>query len=324
MSESLALQGVHHVSSITGNAAGNVAFYTRVLGMRLVKKTVNQDDVSAYHLFYGDEIGSPGTEFTFFDWPHSGENVAGSGEVFTVGLRVPNRESLEWWSRHLENEGAAPDEIGERDGRATLAFLDPEGQRLMLIEDAAPAAATPWRESAIPPQHAIRGLGPIRMAVRQLEPTADLLTRVLAFRQVRDYQDFDENRNAFRVTVFETGDGASGAGGELHVALRPDLPRAHGGIGGVHHVAFRIANDEEHSWWQNHLQRHGVRVTPVIDRYYFRALYFREPGGVLFEIATDGPGFATDEDAAHLGEKLSLPPFLESRRAQIEAGLAPL
>ena len=319
---SLSLTGIHHVTAVTGNAAANVDFYTRVLGMRLVKKTVNQDDVSAYHLFYGDEVGSPGTELTFFDWPYSAPNRAGAGEVAATGLRVPNREALEWWQQRLEAEGVAHEGLAMQGQRQTLAFTDPEGQRLRLVEDRDGPQNTPWRESPVPPEFAIRGLGPVVLGVRKLESTACVLTEVLGFRRADTYTLENAAGTSVPVTIFETGPG--GVASEVHIVELAGAVGARNGIGGVHHVAFRAPDDAQHQQWQQHLSQVGIGVTPVIDRFYFKSIYFREPGGVLFEIATDGPGFATDEDAAHLGEKLALPPFLEPHRERIEAGLKPL
>lgn len=339
----LELKGVHHVTAVTADAARNLDFYTRVLGLRLVKKTVNQDDVSAYHLFYGDENGSAGTEMTFFDWSSAAPNGAGTGEVSTTCFRVPNRAALDWWLHHFEAQNVMHSGISSAGNRVVLGFTDPEGQRLRLVEDDAKSASgTPWRDSPIPAEVAIRGLGPVVLTLSSLEPTATLLTQILGFRRTNEYSigaekvpeaiaygaiaDVEitsaEALNEARVYVFETGDG--GAGAEVHLDVQPNLPRARSGRGGVHHVAFRAPDDFEHEAWQHKLAQAGLGVTPVIDRFYFKSIYFREPGGVLFEIATDGPGFATDEDAAHLGEKLSLPPFLEAHRAQIEAGLRPI
>lgn len=309
--------GIHHVTAVSGSGPLNLAFYTQVLGLRLVKKTVNQDVPSTYHLFYGDEVGTPGTEMTFFEWPNVPGHVAGAGDVSAVGFVVPEGPALEWWLRRFEAEGAAHGEIEERAGRSVLPFTDPEGQRLQLIAGSR-AGGKPWKESPVPEDVAIRGFGAVTMVVRRLEPTAHVLTNVLGFRQTKDYTAGSSDR----VLVFETG--AGGLGTEVHVVVQPGLPGAQTGIGGVHHVAFRTPNDEEHRSWQHHLGRAGLGVTPVIDRYYFRSIYFREPGGVLFEIATDGPGFTADEDLEHLGERLSLPPFLEPRREEIEAVLPPL
>ena len=316
------LGGIHHLTAVTTEASQNVAFYTEVLGLRLVKKTVNQDDVSAYHLFYGDELGRPGTEITFFDWPHLriAPNRAGAGEVSTTELRVPDRAALEWWVGHLEESGVPHGGIEERDGRAHIAFTDPEGQRLRLAGDdgeTGVAGGIPWEESAVPREVGIRGLGAVDLTVGDLTPTAWVLAEAMGFRLVDERAEGEG-----RLAVFEVG--AGGPGATVRVIERPEAPLARLGRGGVHHVAFRTPDDEEHAAWRERLMRAGLGVTPVIDRYYFRSIYFREPGGVLFEIATDGPGFATDEDAAHLGERLSLPPFLEPRREEIEARLEPI
>lgn len=317
------LGGLHHLTAVTGNAPGNVAFYTDVLGLRLVKKTVNQDDVSAYHLFYGDTTGSPGTEVTFFDWGSIPAHVPGAGTVSTTALRVPGRRALDWWLRRFEERGVPHGEIGERAGRAGLPFTDLEGQRLELVDDTPSgdtgvAPGVPWKRSPVPAEFAIRGLEGVTLSLKSLAPTSALLTEVLGFRQANEFSE-----QGHRAVTFEVGSGGPGA--EVRVVERPDLPfHRFVGTGGVHHVAFRVADDEEHAAWHDRLVRAGLQATPVIDRYYFRSIYFREPGGVLFEIATDGPGFTADEDRQHLGERLSLPPFLEPRRAEIEAMLPPL
>jgi glyoxalase family protein len=310
------LSGIHHVTAVSGNARMNVDFYTRVLGLRLVKKTVNQDVISTYHLFFGDEVGHPGTEMTFFEWPDVPRHVEGAGDIASVSFVVPDPPSLEWWQRRFDAEGVSRGEIEERAGRVALSFDDPEGQRLELVV-ADRDGTTPWSQSSVPVEHAIRGLGPVRLEVSRLEPTDGLLTSLLGFRRAGEYQH--SAASSTTVVVYETADG--GADAEVHVLVRADGSRAQTGIGGVHHVAFRTPNEEEHAAWRDQLAAAGVAVTPVIDRYYFRSIYFREPGGVLFEIATDGPGFTADEDQKHLGEKLSLPPFLEPRRKEIEAVL---
>jgi glyoxalase family protein len=313
------LGGLHHVTAVTTEANENVAFYTEVLGLRLVKKTVNQDDVSAYHLFYGDELGRPGTEVTFFDWPHLriAPNHAGAGEISATELRVAGRGALEFWVERLAEHGVAHGGIEEREGRQLIAFADPEGQRLRLVDDTGSGVAggVPWKGSPVPREASIRGLGAVELTVAELEPTEWVLTEVLGFRRAGA-------QDGGRVVVFEVGPGGSGA--EVQVVEEPGAPPARLGRGGVHHVAFRTPDDEEHAAWRERIGAAGLGVTPQIDRYYFRSIYFREPGGVLFEIATDGPGFATDEDAAHLGERLSLPPFLEGQREQIQAGLEPI
>jgi glyoxalase family protein len=318
----LELGGLHHVTAITTEATENVVFYTEVLGLRLVKKTVNQDDVSAYHLFYGDELGRPGTEVTFFDWPHLriAPNRAGAGEVSATELRVTGREALGYWAERLAGFGVEHGGVEERDGRGLVAFTDPEGQRLRLVDDGGDervAGGVPWADGPVPREAGIKGLGAVELTVRDLDSTAWVLTEVLGFRKTGE-QVSEGGRDA----AFEVGPG--GPGSEVLVVERPGAPVAHLGRGGVHHVAFRTPDDEEHLAWRERIRAAGLGVTPRIDRFYFRSIYFREPGGVLFEIATDGPGFATDEDAAHLGQRLSLPPFLEPRREQIEAGLEPI
>jgi glyoxalase family protein len=316
------LGGLHHVTAVTTEASENVVFYTEVLGLRLVKKTVNQDDVSAYHLFYGDELGRPGTEVTFFDWPHLrvAPNHAGAGEISATELRVTGGEALEFWVERLAEHGVMHGGIEERDGRSLIAFADPEGQRIRLVDDGGAEGVpggVPWEESPVPREAGIRGLGAVELTVRDLESTAWVLTEVLGFRRMGQGV-----RNGGRLVDFEVGPGGPGA--EVRVVEEPGAPQARLGRGGVHHVAFRTPDDEEHAQWRERIRAAGLGVTPQIDRYYFRSIYFREPGGVLFEIATDGPGFAMDEDAAHLGERLSLPPFLEEHREKIEAGLEPI
>lgn len=320
------LGGLHHVTAVTSNASGNLAFYTDVLGLRLVKKTVNQDDVSAYHLFYGDEIGHAGTEMTFFDWDTAGPHVPAAGMISATAFRVSGRQSLVRWAKRFDARGVAHGEIVERHGRAVLPFTDPEGQRLELVDDtgsdapAGVAPGVPWAKSTVGAEWGIRGLEGVTLALKNIEPTSAALTQILGFRKVGEYADGEHKH---RAVTFEVGPGGPGA--EIRLVERPDLPRhAMIGAGGVHHLALRTPSEEEQLAWRERLARAGLGVTPVIDRFYFRSIYFREPGGVLFEIATEGPGFATDETPEHLGEKLSLPPFLEPRRPQIEANLKPI
>jgi glyoxalase family protein len=317
MENAMQLTGIHHLTAVTANAAGNHAFYTGVLGMRLVKKTVNQDDVSAYHLFYADGLASPGSDLTFFDWP-VGRERRGTHSIVRTGLRVAGQGSL-YWRERLRETGAAHGETAERDGRLTLDFEDPEGQRLSLVDDGGAGPSHPWDRSTVPAEHQIRGLGPITMSVPDLGPTDIVLTQVMGMRQARTYTLAGSGPT---VHVYEMGDG--GAAAELHVAVEPEAPPAQPGAGGVHHVAFRTPNLEEYEGWAERLRRLRVPSSGPVDRFYFRSLYFREPNGILFEIATDGPGFATDEPLEALGERLALPPFLEPRRATIEAGLKPL
>jgi len=310
------LTGIHHLTAVSADAPGNLTFYTKVLGMRLVKKTVNQDDVSAYHLFYADGEARPGTDLTFFDWPAPKE-VRGTHSIVRTGLRV-NGASLPWWKERLEKAAVRHGEIATIDGRATLEFEDPEGQRLALIDDGGNGDARPWSKSPVPAEHQIRGLGPITLSVPQLRSTDVILTSIMGLRKVRGYE---HPQTKDPIHVYEMGEGGPAA--ELHVAVQPGLPIAEQGAGAVHHVAFRTP-DAEYDAWADRLKEKGIPNSGKVDRFYFRSLYFREPNGILFEIASDGPGFATDEPADKLGEKLSLPPFLEGRRKEIETGLKPL
>jgi glyoxalase family protein len=319
MDDTLQLSGIHHLTAVTARASQNRAFYTQVLGLRLVKKTVNQDDVSAYHLFYADGMASPGTDITFFDWPAAPEQ-RGTRSVVLTGLRVGGRDALDWWTERFASKGVRHASVVDRDGRATLDFEDPEGQRLSLVDDGGNGAAHPWEKSEVPAERQIRGLGPIRISVPELGATERVLSGALSMRRLRAYPS--AGAGSPLVHVFSMGSGGPAA--ELHVVAEPNSAPARSGAGGVHHVAFRTPNEEQYEAWAKRLERLGVPTSGPVDRFYFRSLYFREPGGVLFEIATDGPGFATDEPLASLGEKLSLPPFLESRRREIEANLKPL
>lgn len=312
------LQGLHHLTAVSARIRDNHHFYTRTLGMRLVKRSVNQDDVSAYHLFYADARGTPGTDLTFFDWPVPPER-RGSRSITRTSLRVAGQETLEFWHRHLAAHGIRVEEIIERDGRLTLDFEDEEGQRLALVDDGGEGEAHPWQGSPIDPLHQVRGLGPVMLSVPALGPTDAMLRGVLQMRPVREYPHPDASRHT--VHVYEMGPG--GAGAEVHVAVQPDLPAAHPGAGGVHHVAFR-SRDADYDAWADRLNAAGLPNSGKVDRYWFRSLYVREPGGILLEIATDGPGFAVDEAPETLGEKIVLAPFLEPRREEIVAGLKPL
>ncbi len=316
--------GFHHLTAVTADAEANHRFYTQVLGLRLVKKTVNQDDVSAYHLFYGDGAASPGSDITFFDWPVPPERRGGRSVVRT-GFRVDSEASLEWWAKRFVQMGVKHLPIAVRDGRSLLDFEDAEGQRMSLVAEVPRAAVHPWERSPVPAEHQLRGLGPITMSVPELAGTEAMLTRVLSLRLAREYSSRADSREVV-VKVFEMGPAVAGrttAACELHVQVDPTLRPARSGAGGVHHVAFRTTR-EEYQPWYDRLREFEVPSSGPVDRFYFRSLYFREPSGVLFEIATDEPGFAADEPLASLGERLSLPPFLEARRAEIEAGLRPL
>ncbi len=313
------LTGFHHLTAITADAPQNFRFYTKVLGLRLVKKTVNQDDVSAYHLFYADGLASPGSDVTFFDWPMSRER-RGTSSIVQTGLRVAGRDTLEFWVERFGQHRVAHGGLAERDGRWIVEFEDPEGQRLALVADPGSAPHHPWAESPVPVDYQVLGLGAITISVPQLESTDRILRDLLQFTKARTYRGGDA---ASEVHVYAMGGGGE-TSRELHVRVEPDLPTARQGAGGVHHLALRTPNQDTYQEWADRLRTLRVPSSGPVDRFYFRSLYFREPNGILFEIATDGPGFAVDEPLETLGQKLALPPFLEARRAAIEAGLKPL
>ncbi len=313
----LELGGIHHLTAVTADAPRNLKFYTQTLGMRLIKKTVNQDDTTAYHLFYGDGVASPGADLTFFDFPAAREQ-RGNHTVGRTGLRVDSEETLKWWKDHLQSNGVGTGAIKERNGHVSLDFEDFEGQRFRMVIDPA-NKVVPWAKSPVPAEKQIIGLGPITLSVPRLEPTEAMLTKVMNMRQVRHYPARERNGEVF---VFEMGPGGPGA--ELHVSVDPNLPRAMPGAGGVHHVAFRTPDQDSLRQWISRVNEFGIRSSGEVERFYFTSLYFREPNGILFEIATDVPGFAADEPMETLGESLALPPFLEGRRASIEANLKPL
>lgn len=314
------LKGQHHVSAITANAKLNFDFYTKTLGMRLVKKTVNQDDTSVYHLFYADERGNPGTDLTFFEIPYAGQSHLGTNSISTTSLRVASDEAISYWKNRFEQLNVEHDEVTYELGRAVLHFRDPEKQRLALVSDEhnkGVAGGKPWDQSPVPPQYGIMGLGPVKLTVSRPERTAAILTELMGYREVINSMT---SSNEFR--VFETGEGGTGA--EVHLERRNDLPVERPGKGSVHHVAFRVEDENELKRWVQRVTEAGLPNSGFVERYYFRSLYFREPNGILFELATDGPGFEGDEPFEHLGERLSLPPYFEDKRNEIEAKLIPL
>jgi glyoxalase family protein len=311
------LHGIHHLTAVSSSIRENLRFYTGILGMRLVKRSVNQDDVSAYHLFYADAVGSPGTDLTFFDWSMPREK-RGTNSITRTMLRLSGKDSLDWWCAWLAERNVMHSGVTERDGRMTLDFEDGEGQRLSLVDDERKGDdPTPWKDSPVPEELQVRGLGPIVMSVPDLRPTDTILTRVMEMQHAREYQEGGHTVHVYQME----GDGPHA---ELHVAVESAEPRARLGAGGVHHVAFRTPDETQYHQWHERLDSFGIPNSGEIDRYYFRSLYFREPGHVLFEIATDGPGFGVDEDVSTLGEKVALPPFLENRREAILAKLKPL
>jgi len=295
-------EGIHHVTCITGDAPGNVEFYTDVLGLRLVKKTVNQDDPTVYHLFYADEDGSAGADITFFEYPGARRGRAGDGMVHTVSFRVGSTEALAFWQARLEGKGIT---TTLADGR--LRFEDPEGLGLELVVSRVTDQPLTARHPEIPSEHALQGFDGVRAFASRPEASRELLEHVMGFAST--------GRNAWEVR--------GAARGGLYAYDVPPAGVGVPGAGTVHHVAW-ASQDEEHAEWQRRVSEAGMRATPVIDRFWFKSVYFREPSGVLFELATLGPGFGVDEDPAHLGEALILPPAFEHLRGQVEQTLTPL
>jgi glyoxalase family protein len=315
------LHGIHHVTAVTSNASGNLRYYTEVLGLRLIKKTVNQDDVSAYHLFYADKLGTPGWDMTFFDWAHMPPNQRGTDSIANTMFRVPSRAALEYWAARLTARGLPHGEIGVLAGREVLPFEDPEGQRLALVHDrGAPYEGEPWDGSDVPVEHAIRGFYAVMLSVPRLEPVEALLGGVLGWKNSEQHAWPGRPADTLAVLTMDGG----GPGKEVWVLEQPGERPARLGHGGVHHVAFRVPDGQEQRAWNRQLTGAGVSTSGIIDRFYFQSLYFRISRGILFEIATDGPGFSADEPLEELGQRLALPPFLEPQRERIEAGLRPL
>lgn len=314
----LRLTGVHHVSALSAHIGRSHDFYTRVLGLRPLIRTVNQDDTSMYHLFFGDGAGTPGSDMTVFDLPHAAQEHRGNNSISLTTLRVNGEATLAWWAERLAGLGVRHSGISTRDDRLVLDFADSEGTPLSLIDDGGAGASFPWDRSPVPAEHQLRGLGYTTLTVPVLEPTHRFLTEGLGLAPDRDYPHPLAPRH--RVHVYRIGNG--GAHAEVHVSVRDDLRRARYGAGGVHHVALRVPDAEPLQEWSERLGALGYRNTGIVDRHYFRSVYVREPNHVLIELATDGPGFEVDGPLD--AERLSLPPFLEPRRKEIEAGLAPI
>ena len=308
----MAVNGLHHITAISGPAQENVDFYVGVLGMRLVKKSVNQDDPGTYHLFYADAEGRPGTDLTFFPWAHMAPPREGHGRAMEVSLEVPDG-SLEYWSTRLEKYGARVHGLETRFGEKVLALTDPHGLDVALVEPgrAARKEFTPWDDSQVPGERQIRGLHGARLWERDTAPTAQFLTKVLGFTRVG--QEGSWVRFAFPSAI-----------GVVDIQEMPNARRGAWGVGSIHHLAWRVDSEEHQAGVRSDVENGGAQPTPVIDRFWFKSVYFKEPVGVLFEIATDGPGFTVDEELGHLGEALVLPPFLEHHRREIEAVLPPL
>jgi glyoxalase family protein len=313
------LHGLHHVTAISAQIGQNAHFYTQVLGLRLVKKSVNQDDTSAYHLFYADKVGSPGTDMTFFDWPQVPPDGRGTDSIASTAFRVQGQEALDYWQSRLQEHGVMVGEVERFDGRDILRFEDPEGQRLILVDDqGAPYEGVIWDETDVPQAYALRGFYAVMLSVPRLERVEPILTQLLNFHESRRAPLADGQE----AIIYEMDGG--GPGRQVWLLEEPGERSARTGAGGVHHVAFRVSDAEEQKQWHQRIRRVGLPISSIIDRYYFQSIYFRISNGILFEIATDGPGFATDEDLETLGQRLALPPFLEPQREQIEARLKPI
>ena len=306
------MSGIHHVTAIAGKPDRNLAFYTRILGLRFVKKTVNFDDPGTYHFYYGDEAGTPGTILTFFPWEHAAAGRSGIGQTFETAFRVP-AGSIAYWAQRLVEKGVKHNSPTKRFDQPLLELTDPDGMSLALVGVEGAEAEGAWSHGEVPAEHAIRGFHGVTLLLRDGAATAAVLTSVLGFAEAG--REASTARFRARAPV----------GGVVDIRAVGDFLAAHMGRGSVHHVAFRARDDAEQAAMARKLtQAHDLHVTEQKDRQYFRSVYFREPGGVLFEIATDAPGFTIDEPLAGLGKDLKLPPFLESARNRIEAALPAL
>jgi glyoxalase family protein len=304
--------GIHHVTAVASDPQRNVDFYLQALGLRLIKQTVNFDAPDTYHLYYGDELGSPGTILTFFPWPDAPRGRRGTGQATTTSFSIPEA-SLGWWKQHLDRKGVEVRETLTRLDEDVLVLGDPDGLVIELVAHTGTDPRPPWERGPIPVEHAIRGLYSITLTEDRVEGSAEHLTDHLGFRLV------GEEGERMR---FDVGEG--GAGARIDVLEQPGGQRGLIAAGTVHHVAWRAPSDEAQLRWRSEIVDLGLDVTAVLDRQYFHSIYFREPGGVLFEIATDGPGFTIDESPEALGRELRLPPWLEHRREEIRTVLPPL
>jgi len=308
------IPGHHHISMITKNGSQNNHFYRQVLGLRRVKVTVNQDDPSMYHLFYGDKTGSPGTELSFFEIPLVGKTYRGTNAITKIGLLVPSEASLFYWKARFEEYGVTKSDITTYANHPALHFEDSEGLRMVLLvsNGAKVEHWRTWENSNVPVEHQIQGMGSVEMTVRRLEKLARTLTEMFGYTEVSRTED---------EAIFQSIQGE--VFGEVVVKFLDGLSEKPG-RGSIHHLAIRVKNEEELNFWEEQVRARGFHSSGIVDRFYFKSLYFRESNGILFEIATDGPGFTIDGDIETLGEKLELPPFLEGRRAEIEKNLQPI
>ncbi len=310
------IKGVHHVTAITSSAEKIYEFFTYILGMRLVKKTVNQDDIQTYHLYFTDDVGSPGTDMTFFDFPGIPKGVHGTDEIYKTSFRVPDDAALEYWVKRFNRLNVKHTGIKEQFGKKTLSFLDFDDQQYQLISDEnnkGVASGTPWQKGPIPLEYAITGLGPVHIRVSNFDFLKAVLEQVFEFREVAKEGS---------AHLFEMGEGGNGA--QVIAEYNTILPRARQGYGTVHHAAFRVENREELEQWKKRMDSVRLPNSGYVERFYFGSLYSNVAPQILFELATDGPGFMEDEPYETLGEKLSLPPFLEPNREEIEKLVRPI
>jgi glyoxalase family protein len=310
------LKGIHHVTAITSSAEKNYEFFTYVLGMRLVKKTVNQDDIQTYHLFFADDKGSAGTDMTFFDFPGIQKGVHGTNEISKTSFRVPSNAALDYWVKRFDRLEVKHTGIKEQFGKMTLSFVDFDDQQYQLISDEkniGVKAGTPWQNGPIPLHYAITGLGPIFVRVANFDYFKEMMEKVLLFKEIGQEDSFH---------LFEVGEGGNGA--QVIVEYNAILPQARQGFGTVHHAAFRVEDRSVLEEWIDRMGSFGFHTSGFVDRFFFGSLYARVAPQILFEFATDGPGFMGDEPYETLGEKLSLPPFLEHKREQIEKLVRPI
>ncbi|MCC3358151.1 ring-cleaving dioxygenase [Bacillus sp. REN16] len=308
------IPGHHHISMITKDASRNNHFYRHVLGLRRVKVTVNQDEPSMYHLFFGDKTGSPGTELSFFEIPPVGKTHRGTNAITRIGLLVPSEDSLQYWKARFEEHGVTKSDITTYANHPALHFEDTEGLQMVLLASngAKQAHWETWEKSDVPAEHQIQGMGSVEMTVRRLDKLASTLTDMFGYTEISRTDD---------EVIFQSIKGE--VFGEIVVKYL-DGPTERPGRGSIHHLAIRVKDDTELAYWAEQVRARGFHLSGIVDRFYFKSLYFRESNGILFEIATDGPGFTIDGDVETLGEKLDLPPFLEDRRAEIEENLKPI
>ncbi|MBT2666892.1 ring-cleaving dioxygenase [Bacillus sp. ISL-4] len=310
------LKGIHHVTAITSSAEKNYEFFTNILGMRLVKKTVNQDDIQTYHLFFADDVGGPGTDMTFFDFPGIPKGVHGTNEISKTSFRVPNDAALEFWVKRFDRLEVRNTGIQEQFGKKIISFVDFDDQQYQLISDEnneGVAAGIPWQKGPIPLEYAITGLGPIFIRIANFDYFKEMMEKVLLFKEI-------DKEGSFH--LFEVGEGGNGA--QVIVEHNSILPQARQGFGTVHHTAFRVEDRSVLEEWIKRMESFQFHTSGYVDRHFFESLYVRVAPQILFEFATDGPGFMGDEPYETLGEKLSLPPFLEPKRDQIEKLIRPI